>query len=136
MDGPRPARPTSGPRGGGNVCRPGPRRRPARAPRGARPRSPGFPCRSVTRGRRARPASVDEDLGDLDRVGGGALAQVVADDPEGEAATVGYRRVRPDPADEDLVAPGSLRGKRIQVGSRVVTDDHARHRPEELAGAL
>ena len=54
---------------------------------------------------------LDQDLGDLDGVGGGALAQVVAGDPEVEGALVA--RVAADAADEDVVL---ARGRRSPVG--------------------
>ena len=44
--------------------------------------------------------ALDQHLGDLDRVGGGTLAQVVGDDEHRQAVRV--RRVTPQPADEDL----------------------------------
>ena len=97
----------------GSGCRPGPPPRSPRAPPGARPRSrPGPDRRSAPRGTALAPragggpdpAALDEHLGDLDRVRRGALAEVVADDPEGEPAVVRDRRVLADAPDEDLVA--------------------------------
>ncbi len=54
--------------------------------------------------------SREEQLGDLDRVQSRALAEVVADDEEGES--VRHRRVLPDPADEDVVAACGPAGRR------------------------
>jgi hypothetical protein len=45
--------------------------------------------------------ALEQELGDLDGVQGGALAQVVADGPEGQPVPV--RRVRADTTDENLV---------------------------------
>ena len=48
------------------------------------------------RGSAVQQVSLDQQLGDLDGVGGGALAEVVGDDPEVEGALVaGSRRMRP-----------------------------------------
>ena len=46
-----------------------------------------------------------QQLGDLDGIGGGPLAEVVADNPEVEAALV--RGIAADATDQDLVAAGS-----------------------------
>ena len=51
-------------------------------------------------------ACVLQDLGDLDRVGRGALEQVVGDDPHVERAGVG--QVLADAADEGVVLPAAL----------------------------
>ena len=56
-------------------------------------------------GRNAHEVALGQELGDLDGVGRGALAQVVADDPQVEAAVV--RGVAADAADEDLVRPAA-----------------------------
>ncbi len=55
-----------------------------------------------------------EDLGDLDRVGRGALEQVVADHPHLQPARVG--RVAAQAADEHLVAAGRVKRRRIGIG--------------------
>ena len=81
-------------------------------------------------GTRTRPA-LDEELGDLDGVRGRALAQVVADDPEVQAALV--RGVAADPADEHLVAARRVGRERVDALGRVVEDDDARCRGEQLA---
>src|SRR6478752_7849199 len=49
-----------------------------------------------------------DQLGDLNGVERGALAQVVAGHEQGKAATVGPRAVLPDPADEGRIRPGRL----------------------------
>ena len=70
-------------------------------------------------GRNPHQAALVQDFGDLDRVGGGALEQVVADDPHLQAARV--RGVAPQAADEDLVAAGARRapsGSRASPGRR------------------
>ena len=85
---------------------------------------------------RTDPAARDEELGDLDRVGRRALAQVVADDPQGQAAAVGDRRVAADPPDIDLVVAGGVDRQRVDVAGRVVADDHAGDGREQLPGAL
>src|SRR5262249_35639249 len=51
-------------------------------------------------------ATVSEELGGLDGVGGGALAEVVAGDPEVEGALVAG--VATDAADEDVVLAGGV----------------------------
>ncbi len=78
-----------------------------------------FALRRISRdvdlvGCRARPeqAALDQQLGDLHGVGGGALAQVVGDDPEVEGALVAG--VAADAADEDVVA---CRRRRSPSGS-------------------
>ena len=82
------------------------------------------------------PVALAEDLGDLDGVGRGALAQVVRDDPEGEPAAVRDRHVAPDPPDEDLVAPGGLGRQRVVVLGGIVLDHDARDGREQLAGPI
>ena len=47
---------------------------------------------------------MQEEFGELDGVEGGALAEVVAGDEQGDAATAGHALVLPDPADEGVVA--------------------------------
>ena len=75
---------------------------PSRCPRRAPERGRG--------GRRPRARLGGEhELGDLDRVQRGALAQVVAREDEREAAL--DRRVAADPPDEHLVDPGRLAGR-------------------------
>ena len=78
----------------------------------------------------------DEDLGDLDGVRRGALAEVVADDPQRQATTVGDGLVPAYPTDEDLVAAGGVDRERIDVVGRVVLDDHPGHGREQLARPL
>ena len=63
-----------------------------------------------------------QDLGDLDRVGRGALEQVVRDDPQAQPALV--RGVAPQAADEDVVAAG--RAERGRVGLDHRQAGHAR----------
>ena len=78
--------------------------------------------------------ALDEQLGDLDGVGRGALAQVVGDDPEVERALVAG--VAADAADEDVVAAGGVDRHRVAAARRVVDDGHAGRRGEQLARAL
>ena len=78
--------------------------------------------------RRPDPAALDEGFGELDGIRRRALAEVVADDPEGDAAVVLDREVLPDAPDEDLVAARGLGGQRVLVARRVVLDDDARRR--------
>ncbi len=54
---------------------------------------------------------LEEFFGDLDGVGGGALAEVVADAPEQQR--IGPVQVRPDAADEHVVLAGGGGGQRI-----------------------
>ena len=100
---------------------PWPRRLPGPRTGGRRGPRPGGPSRAR------------EELGDLDRVRRRALAQVVGDDPEREPAIV--RRSR-GPGGRDRRRPRRVRRRRSPAGSvlgRVVLDDHARHRGEQLA---
>ena len=84
--------------------------------------------------RHAHEVALGEQLGDLDGVGRGALAQVVADDPEVEAALV--RGVAADPADQHLVAPGGVGGERVDAVAGRVHDDDAGRAGEQLAALL
>ena len=80
------------------------------------------------------------ELGELDGVEGGALAEVVADDPEVQRPRV--RRIPADPADEDVVAAGGGRCQGIDGVGRVVEHPDARggrqheHRGRPEAAAL
>ena len=58
--------------------------------------------------------STKDYLGDLDGVGGGSLAEVVADAPEEKG--VGSAQVLADPADEDVVLAGGIGRQRIALG--------------------
>src|SRR5262245_3228893 len=73
-------------------------------------------------------APLEQRLGDLNRVQGRALAQVVVHAPECKPGAV--RRIRPDPADEDIVAPSRILRRR-----KVVQRD-VRCRAESLARLL
>src|SRR5690348_10562184 len=64
-----------------------------------------------------------EQLGQLDRVRGRALAEVVADDPHVQAAVV--RRVASYAAHQHLVAAGSVDRKRVDAVRRVVEHHQA-----------
>src|SRR6478609_4384564 len=75
-------------------------------------------------------ATADQGLGDLDRIEGRTLAQVVADDEEHEALARGSRLVGPHAPDEDLVATGRLE----RVGH--VGDDDARRVLEQVERLL
>ena len=115
-------------------------RRGSRRPSGGR----GRRCRGTVRRRRrgaARrapdPAAGDERLGDLDRVRRRALAEVVADDPEREAAAVGDRT--------SSAGPGRRRSRRCRrrrsrAGTSRSTGRPGRRRPatarEQLAGPV
>ena len=114
------------------------RRRPRRARSRARPRAPRrrapSPCitpesaattassppksstaspkpMSTGYSRPCQQAALDEQLGDLDGVGRGALAQVVGDDPEVERALVAG--VAADAADEDVVVARGVDRHRV-----------------------
>ena len=79
------------------------------------------------RGRRpGHPAAGEERLRDLDGVRRRALAQVVAHDPEREAAAVGDGFVGPDAADVDLVG---ARRRRSRAGRSRSTGRPGRRRP-------
>ena len=79
-------------------------------------------------GRRER--SADQQLGDLDGVEGGALAEVVAADEQREPAAVRRRRGRRGPADVARVAAGGLERRRD------VDELDAGRRGEQLGGPL
>src|SRR3970282_1342672 len=63
-------------------------------------------------------AALDELFGDLDGVKGGALSDVVADEPEGDAVLV--RGVLADAADVGIVSAGDVPGRGIDVDGRLV----------------
>ena len=87
------------------------------------------------RGRgRANKVALRQQLGHLHRVGGGSLAQVVADDPEVEAALV--RGVAADAADQHIVAALDVDRQRIGALARIVDHDQARGSREQLAAVL
>ena len=77
---------------------------------------------------------LEQFLGDLHGVGGGALAEVVADAPEEQG--VGAVQVLADPADEDVVAAGGGGGQGITSSAGVVEDDQAGGVRPEVAGLL
>src|SRR5215203_4120635 len=64
-------------------------------------------------GRNPHESALVQNLGNLHRIGGGALEQVVADDPHLQAAVVGG--IAPQAADEDLVATGGGERGRVAV---------------------
>ena len=68
--------------------------------------------------------------GAMDGVGGGALAQIVGDDPHHQAVDVG--RVLADAANKGFVAAGGVDGHGVLGIGRIVGDDHAGERGEEL----
>src|SRR5258708_6187895 len=59
-----------------------------------------------------------EEFGDLDGVGGRPFPQIVAHAPEAEA--VRMRHVAADPADENFVPPGAVRGHGVAALRRIV----------------
>src|SRR5205823_13619478 len=61
----------------------------------------------------AQQPALAQELGQLDGVRGGALAEVVAHDPEVEAALV--RGVAPDAADQHVVTPGRVDRQRVDA---------------------
>ena len=67
-----------------------------------------------------------QQLRDLDGIGGGSLAEVVGHAPEVEA--VGEGGVAADAADEDLVPALGIQGHGIDSGRRVILQDTARRR--------
>ena len=78
--------------------------------------------------------SLDQELGNLHGVGRGALAQVVAGEPEVEGALlVG---VAADAADEDVVAAGGVERHRVPAVGGVVDDDHAGRLGEQGAAVV
>ena len=81
------------------------------------------PVSELTGGRPPQQAADVQQLGHLHRVGGRALAQVVAHDPEVEAALV--RRVAADPADQHVVAARGVERGGVERVRRVVDHRHA-----------
>jgi aspartate-semialdehyde dehydrogenase len=75
-----------------------------------------------------------QQLGQLDRVGGGALAQVVRDDPQVERALVAG--VAANAPDVHLVSAGGVDRLRVRSVVRIVDDRHAGCGIQELARAL
>ena len=90
----------------------------------ARPRRGAVHARAL---RGAHEPALVQHLGELDRVGGGALVEVVAHHPQVERALV--RRVAAEAADEHLVAAG---GGRARSGSRA---SPGRRRPRSRGSA-
>src|ERR1700710_1306949 len=80
------------------------------------------------------PAAVDQELGNLDGIGGGALAQVVARDPDVEGAFVA--RVAANSPDEDIVLAGGVDRQRVLGVGRVVDDLDADRFGKEGAAVL
>jgi len=83
---------------------------------------------------RADRAPLEEALGELYRVCGGALAQVVGHDPHVECLLVAG--VPADATHEHVVAAGGVDRHRIQAGGRVVKDGDAGRGPQQLPGPL
>jgi hypothetical protein len=75
-----------------------------------------------------------EQLGDLHRVRGGALAEVVADAPERQA--VGAGEVFADAADEHVVLPSPWSGIGYCFRRQIVDERDPRRRREQLPGLL
>ena len=69
---------------------------------------------------------------DLDGVGRGAFAKVIADDPEGESIRAG--EVFADSSDIDFIGIMAIGRHRIDLIWKVINDFDARHRSEEFAG--
>jgi hypothetical protein len=84
----------------------------------------------------ARKPLLMQKLGDLDGVGGGSLAQVVADHPQVEIALAAGPGVVAEPSNEDLIAVGSLDRGWVAVARGVVDHNHALGLAQELAGPL
>src|SRR4029078_9516131 len=82
----------------------------------------------------AEQAALDQELSELDGVGGGALAEVVGDDPEVEGALVAG--VAADAADVDAVLCGGGGRHQVAAGGGVVDDGDARRGSEQLARPL
>src|SRR6266540_4019276 len=101
------------------------RNRPMAIQRGVSVMNPPFPSLGKRKLRGYR-APLQQELGDLDRVQGRALAQVVADDPEREPLAGG---VGPDPSDEHLITACSLAGR------RALGDSNPRSACEQLTRA-
>src|SRR5579875_1872843 len=83
---------------------------------------------------RAHEPALVQQLGDLDGVRGGALAEVVGDDPEIERALVAA--VAADASDEHAVLAGGVDRERVERGGGVVEDGDAGRGGEQLACAL
>src|SRR6476620_1963076 len=102
----------------------------SRPPNSSRPSAKLMPTLALA----AQQPALDQELRQLDRIGGSALAQVVGDDPDVEGALVAG--VAADAADEDVVLAGGVDRHRVAAGGGVVDDGHARGRGEQLAGLL
>ena len=83
---------------------------------------------------RAQQAAHVQQLGQLDGVGGRALAQVVAHDPEVQAALV--RGVAADAPDQHVVAAGGVERRRVEAVRRVVDDRQPGRAGQQLAALL
>ena len=82
----------------------------------------------------AEQAAHVQQLGHLHRVGGRALAQVVAHHPEVQAALV--RGVAADAAHQHVVLARGVDGQRVQAVGRVVDHPHAGRGRQQLAALL
>src|SRR5262245_55326239 len=90
------------------------------------------PCESSRRlALRLDELAVDEDFGDLNRVEGGALAEIVGDHPHSEAVL--DRRVLADARDVGRVLAGRLVGRDVAAILALVDDEAARCLAENLA---
>jgi len=74
---------------------------------------------------------LQQELGDLDGVGGGTLADVVGNAPEVDP--IGDGEVTTEPANVDVVRPRCLSGKGIYVVGRVIADHQTRSGSPGLA---
>src|SRR3954468_18106772 len=101
----------------------------SRSPGASAPGCSGGPSRAA-----AQEIALAEQLGELHRVGGGALSEVVAHDPQVQAALV--RGVAADAAHQHLVAAGGVDGLRIDAVGGVVEHDDAREAAQQLAALI
>src|SRR5262245_63699894 len=93
-----------------------------------------FVCFVVSKLSPWEPVTLDQHLGDLHRVGRGALAEVVGDDPQVQA--VGDRRVAADAPDEDLVAALGAQGQGHLAPGVVIDEDDSRRLAKGLPRLL
>src|SRR5881397_2047704 len=75
--------------------------------------------------------AADQALGDLDRIEGGALAQVIGNDPHREP--VFHSRILANAADIGRVLAGAFIGRDVAARLALVDDEAARRTAQDLA---
>jgi hypothetical protein len=75
--------------------------------------------------------SLKKDLGDLDGIRGGALPQVVCDNPQ--VQSVRHCGITPDAADQDIILADGIKSQRHEPAPEVIDDTNARGCSQRLA---